>query len=107
MRREVPLEERECVQQGRPCHDHCPHIYEDEPTAASWCDGWKVGERVCVHGKGFGRIVRLVDREVHPYAVVEIPRLDVHEPSGQKISWTDTVTVSLDVYPAHMSRSAA
>jgi hypothetical protein len=78
-----------------------------ESAAASWCDGWKVGERVCVHGKGFGRIVRLVDREVHPYAVVEIPRLDVHEPSAQKISWTDTVTVSLDVYPAHMSRSAA
>lgn len=28
MKREVPLADRECVRQGRPCHDHCPHIYE-------------------------------------------------------------------------------
>jgi hypothetical protein len=33
-KREVPLAGRECVQQGRPCHDHCPHIYAEAPPAA-------------------------------------------------------------------------
>jgi hypothetical protein len=29
----VPLEERECVVAGRPCHDHCPHMYREVEDA--------------------------------------------------------------------------
>lgn len=68
--------------------------------------GWKVGEEVCVHGHGFGRIEGFNERDVNPYAIVAIPRRDVHKPSGRVITWTEKRAVSLDVYPPHMSRSA-
>lgn len=66
-----------------------------------------IGDRVMVHGEGFGEIVGIVERDVNPYAVVAIPRRYYHEPSRRTMNWKERVSVSLDVYPAHMSRSAA
>jgi hypothetical protein len=69
----------------------------------------RVGDRVCVHGEGFGRIVEIVERDEYPggYAIVEIPRRDYHEASRSKIEWKERKQVLLDVYPPHLSRSAA
>lgn len=76
-------------------------------AAASWVDGWTVGEMVCVHGEGFGKIEKLVDRDMNPYAVVAIRRRGVHPRGHGVIEWTERVTVSLDVYPPHMTRQAS
>jgi hypothetical protein len=71
----------------------------------------KVGDRVCVHGKGFGKVVKIhmgrdseTDR-MDDYCIVEIPRRDYHEGSRRVIEWTDKEQVRLDVYPPHLSRS--
>lgn len=68
-----------------------------------------VGDRVCVHGKGFGVVSQRVEREAYPghYVIVEISRRSYHEESRQVIEWTERANVLLDVYPPHLSRSAA
>jgi hypothetical protein len=63
--------------------------------------GFRVGQSVCVHGSGFGRIVAMGEGQFpsDDLVQVDLPRREHHEPSGRVIEWTETRTV----HPRHVS----
>jgi len=69
--------------------------------------GFSVGDCVCVHGYGFGKVVEVALRDKYPgdFVVVEIPRTDYHAPSRRTIQWTERRHVLLEVYPPHITKS--